>query len=529
MPLSDGESLYYCDLCNVNVKRKSQYVHRNGKTHRDKLNNQSGGYLLNKQSNPIIEKIDHYDKQNDDEQKSSSSKSLYLDQEDLDEKYMFNHFETIPRKEENINLETKEEEEESIYTSDEENMNNNDVKVFKIRDNTPYPFEKKKYKNIYENIQKKQINTNDKEEYIKNKIPSIDQNTIKHMKKFENIVFLLVNKVNHNSDDIERLKLSNNSLVGDVKSMKDEITRQHRGIVRASNEYQTGSSHTRKNKLRDIIKKSYKNATGIDNVNIMNVLRSLETVTGALKSSIERTDDRLNKLIDRMSKIELDNDISNIRMKSVESDNTGIHMDIERIEKKLNDVPTHDKIIKMMKDFLIKEGYDKCQLNKIKKDNNKDVNSTLSSNSIIRETNCILSDIESSASKKIRIKEKRKDGESISGEWEETKFNNKLNNKNNIEKVLFDKLDLGISSDKKINKKTFELDIKEWLDNVGLRKGSLTQKGIKELKLIFDKYAIMGDHVEMMEYIKKLPNKVTRGNVNLKKFETRKALLSYYK
>ena len=39
----------------------------------------------------------------------------------------------------------------------------------------------------------------------------------------------------------------------------------------------------------------------------------------------------------------------------------------------------------------------------------------------------------------------------------------------------------------------------------------------------------MGHHIEMTKYIEKLPNKITKGPINKKKVEARKALLSFKK
>ena len=311
-------------------------------------------------------------------------------------------------------------------------------------------------------------------------IPTINQNTLNEMKKFEQTIVQLVDKVNYHSDDLNKLKLSNNSLVLDVKAMKEELTRQHRGVVRASNEYHKGGH--RKDKIKEVVRKSYRHATGGSDVNVSNALKSLEKVTGALQSSIERTNDRLNGLILRMDTLEADQESNNIRIKGIEDDNKGIHLDINRhggkiqnqdkvlnkldekintIEDKISKIPNPEEIINMMKEFLRKEGYN---INKIVKEPKNNI-----------------------SSKKVK------------------------------------------DEDKTLKEKDFESDIKEWLDNVGLRKGEITQKGVKELKTIFDKYASMGHHVEMTSYIEKLPNKLTRGPVNLKKVEARKALLIFKK
>ena len=71
----------------------------------------------------------------------------------------------------------------------------------------------------------------------------------------DRIIEKIIEKVKHNSNDIHLLKLSNNTLVGDVKAMKDELTRQHRGMVRVSNEYHNGHSTSRKDKIKDDYRK----------------------------------------------------------------------------------------------------------------------------------------------------------------------------------------------------------------------------------------------------------------------------------
>lgn len=307
------------------------------------------------------------------------------------------------------------------------------------RDDTPYQYEKR----VDTSFSRK-----DNIQDIKN-IQDINKNKEK-IENFDRIIEKIIEKVKHNSNDIHLLKLSNNTLVGDVKAMKDELTRQHRGMVRVSNEYHNGHSTSRKDKIRDVVKSE----------NVSSTLKAIESITGALKMSIDRTDERLNTVLYRMDKMEADHEAYNIRMKSVEKDNSIITKDIDRherrldtLEKEISAIPKPEVIIQMMQDFLKKEGYD---IYKIKKDH-------------------------------------------TGGQEKELKENN------------------------------FESEIKKWLDTAGIRNGVLTQKCVKELKTIFDAYAKMGHYNEMMTYINKLPGKITRGPVNLKKYKTREALLSFEK
>ena len=306
---------------------------------------------------------------------------------------------------------------------------------YEKRDDTPYQYEKRVDTSRKDNIQN---------------IKNIEDNVQNKIENFDRIIEKIIEKVKHNSNDIHLLKLSNNTLVGDVKAMKDELTRQHRGMVRVSNEYHNGHSTSRKDKIRDVVKSE----------NVSNTLKAIESITGALKMSIDRTDERLSTLLYRMDKMEADHIAYNIRMKSVENNNSIITTDIDRherrldtLEKEISAIPKPEVIIQMMQDFLKKEGYD---IYKIKKDH-------------------------------------------TGGQEKELKENN------------------------------FESEIKKWLDTAGIRNGVLTQKCVKELKTIFDAYAKMGHYNEMMKYINKLPGKITRGPVNLKKYKTREALLSFEK
>lgn len=276
------------------------------------------------------------------------------------------------------------------------------------------------------------------------------------MEHFEKTIIELVDKVNIHSSDIRLLKTSNNSLVFDVKAMKEELSKQHRRILRISEEYHNGEK-SRKEKIINVVQKHTGGTTS-------NVLQTIESVTGALKASIERTDNRLNMLIERMDKLEAVKESDTIKMNSIDNENKGLRKDNERHEGRLDKIErkiisdddrihsledkmaSNDEVITMMKEFLKKEGYS------------------------ISKEEC---------------------------DYEECSMTGG----------------------------SFSTDMTTWMNNVRLRNKVLTQKGVNALKKIFDTYSKKGQLKEMMNYIDKLPSKLTRDN--LKKVETRKALITF--
>ena len=335
-----------------------------------------------------------------------------------------------------------------------------------------------------ENEEPENLKYNEIPVYINRNIPVLNNSAINDIKSISDTVNNIINKVKMleetqraDNEDIYKLKSSNNILVQDVRAIKKHLTEQLRGVNNIRHEYNHGSS-TNKDKINKLIKeKAHSNSN--------NVLSSLKIIIETMKDSISRSETRLNNLNDRLDKIEARQEAIDIKMNSVISVNKQLESSIERhenkinklddkfntIEDKMSSIPTAKQIIDMMKELLTKEGYD---INKIVKD-------------------------KVGGSKKVKVDKPLQ-----------------------VDKPQDD-------TDKPLKENDFELDSKQWLDNVRLRNGVITKKGLIELKKIFNKYASMGHLNEMMDYIEKLPNKVTRGPVNLKKVETKKALLLFKK
>ena len=316
-------------------------------------------------------------------------------------------------------------------------------------------------------------------------------NNINKIAKLEKAVIQLVDKVNNHTDDLYKLKVSNNTLVYDIKAVKEELTRQHRGVVRVSNEYMHGTDKNRKCKIRDLFKGG----------NTENSLKSLEIIITSLKSSIERTDERLNGLIERMNRLESEHLASNIKMNSIENDNKGIRQDIERHEKHLISlkIPTSKEIIDLMKDFLTKEGF-------VSNKESKDFESKGFESKGFETKRSIKRNIGNETPK---IKETPEIKETVP-----LTINTQIINPANIQVTEAN----GVSEKFKANEKTevsekanekmsggFAEETKNWLKQVRLRNGGLTKKGLAELKNIFNKHASMGHKEEMTKYINKLP------------------------
>ena len=256
----------------------------------------------------------------------------------------FSHFDTIPR----ANGAPDNAPESSGESESDEH---DDVKTFKIRDNTPYPHPLKSPPQV--------IVRNFKDTDTINNVKALNKRLVEVINNFNgHIKKIYAEKANQS--DVNHLQNQVSHMKVDIEALRRTLTEQSRMVGNVQNVYRHSKKHKSKTakhinkKINDTIKQK------AGNINTETVLKSLKIVVEAMRDSINRIENRLNRLNDRMNLIEARQNATDIKINSVVSVNkqleknmlteTSVIKIVERILKS-NGIITHNKdIVDIMND-----------------------------------------------------------------------------------------------------------------------------------------------------------------------------------